>query len=242
MVADREILRIFRIKGSDPRNILELETSIPVSQEYQALGSLNCLFQRDGKIWAGTYDGIFEISNNGQFTRVLPEIKASIYQIWNDEIHDLICIQTCYEVIFMNRTGELNRIPVIEMNYGVSLAGRKMGDEYVLFIGKEVRLWNGSTLSAADISFGKKIVSGFVDRQDNLWLGFDGTGMACVKNRDSSVKRIVRKGVSASKKPLFSEDENIWLFCEPKGSELPVYIGYTKEGEPLNRQRIGYHF
>lgn len=241
LLADRERIRVFRISGTESDKILEPEKDIPIRSEYRALGTLNCLLYKDGSVWAGTYDGVFEISDDGLFSRVLPEIRASIYQLWFDELHSQICIQTNSCVLFTDGTRILYKIHVPEMNYGSGMSGKKMGDKYVVLAGKAAWLWDGKELISTGINFDKKIASGYVDRQENLWIGFDGAGLICLKKRDKLVKRVIREGISASKKPVIAEDGSIWLYSQIEGSWAPEYSAYSKYGKSLGRKRLFYH-
>lgn len=241
VVANKETISIFKIVGPEPDNILTLQKTLPIRPEYRNLGGFNSIYCDDEKIRVGTYVGIFEISDDGTFRKILPEVNASIYQICYDRVHNQTIIQASHAVIIVDQNNRITSIPVAKMNYGKGMNSKKLGDQYVIFIGNGVRSWNGTALQETGIAFDKVIVSGFVDRQENLWIGFDGSGMVCIKRRKKTINRVLKSGETSSKKPVMDENGSIWLYSENKVNGEPDYSEYLSDGRKTGNNRQVYH-
>ncbi len=243
VIADKGSVRIYRITGSESSVILESEVVIPLNSEDTGQGALQCLYlHEDGKLWGGTGSGIVEIGHDGTLRRIFPDISSSIFEIWYDELHGDVCVQSQDRVIFIGRDNQLKVFTVPEINYGFGLKGRQIDEQYMLFIGQKLMLWDGVTLKPSGLDPGRKIVSGFVDRQQNVWIGFDGSGMMCAKKRDDKFDRYVRTGIPARKKPVFDSDGSIWLDETQSGMKL-LYASYRPgEGSSVPISKIKcYH-
>ncbi|MFN5365032.1 MAG: response regulator [Bacteroidota bacterium] len=228
VIADKSSIRKYRVAGNDSRVVLESELVIPFNtDDYSGQAALQCLYlHEDGKLWAGTGSGIVEIGNDGSLRRIFPEIMTSVFEIWYDELHGQVCVQFSDKVVFVSSDQRLKIFPAPEMNYGFGLKGRQIDNQYVLFIGKKAMLWDGISLTPSRFDPDRKIVSGFVDRQQNVWMGFDGSGLMCVKKRNNKINKYIRKGIPARKKPVFDMAGNVWLDQTQSGMK-PVYASYA---------------
>ena len=189
-------------------------------------GAIYSLKIRNASIWLGAKSGIYSLSPSGHLERIFPEIKEAVYEIWQDEIHRQLLIQTTEGVYLQDEGGNLQLFKGIGGNYGTGLSGKKLGDHYLLFGGNQLWRWTGRSLEKTEVQFDVNITAAFVDRKENIWLGLDAVGLVCIQNKKKAITNIMAVGKPAFNRTIEDQKGGIWVFNKLKKSENAVDFGY----------------
>jgi len=204
----KDTLVVMTIRASGENLAIEQIKSAAFSPDL--LGKPFCMFTEGDKLWVGTENGVCQW-NGRAFKKMLPEIQSPVLDIWADEIRGYMCIQTTEGIYFTDEERVVARYPVTGTCYGVGTKGRKVGKDYYVTCGNVLWKWNGSSLAKTDFDFAKGITATCMDRQGNMWVGLDASGMVCIQNRKKKIRKVLNLGSAARKKPLIDKEGGVWL-------------------------------
>jgi signal transduction histidine kinase/DNA-binding response OmpR family regulator len=181
----------------------------------------------DGKLTlVGTEMGV--CSWDGvSFRRLFPEIRTAVLDIWKDKLRDQICLETAAGIYFFKDRYLMDFHAGGGANYGLGKKGRRTENEYLVTWGTSLWKWNGITLTETNLDFVKDITATCVDRQGNIWIGLDASGIVCVQKKTRKLRKVLNTGTASSKRPLQDMSGGIWL-NQKKGKESISVADYGK--------------
>lgn len=190
----------------------------------EEFGNPYCLMTDNQDLWIGTESGVC-IWNGSDFRRAFPDIRCAVLDIWKDILRNQVCILTATGIYFFKNRELLDFHAGGGANYGVSIKGRLLDNEYLVTWGSALWKWDGNRLSATSLDFEKDITATWVDRQGNIWIGLDASGMICVQKRSKKIRKVLNAGKAASKRPLPEPGGGVWL-NQKKGKEITSVADY----------------
>lgn len=227
---------------------LSLKYISAVSFDLGKMGAIYSMVLRNAVMWIASETGIFSLSQSGHLERVIPEIKEAVFEIWQDEVHRKLLIQTTKGVYVLDDQGGLRFFKGIGVNYGTSLSGKKIGKEYLLFGGNQVWRWTGDELEQTSMKFEVNITAALIDRRDNIWMGLDAVGLACIQNKKKVINKIIAEGKPAFNRTVMDRNGDLWAFTKLKKSEnavadlgfYSIYDSQKKAPSPFGNRIYGY--
>lgn len=205
------------------------------------MGIPYCAFRLGSTLWIGTSAGVC-VWNGMEFRRYYPEIRRPVQDIWADSVQNILYLKTATELL-----GYQNNRPVCCFSFeGKSYAIRVRRDysqnwQPVVW-GEAIWALNGIGIGKTPMVFEKDITAVLRDRQGNIWVGLDASGLVCYLNRKKKIRTVLNSGYSAAKPPVSDGAGGVWLnlkngrVASPPGT-LGVYYwsdltGTAKRAQP----------
>lgn len=174
------------------------------------LGTPYCSFLQGGKLWIGTSSGVC-LWNGRSFRKYFPEIRNSVQDIWVDSGRDILYIKTATDLSGYQNDRRVCHFVFESSSYAIRLERDNSQNQQILVWGEAIWSLNGTERSKTSMVFDKDITAVFTDRQGNVWVGLDASGLVCFQNREKKIRKVLNRGYNAGKPPLQDGSGGVWL-------------------------------